>query len=58
MAAAELPVQPVARAYRQSRSAMAANLNAEMKKALENGVKILEDQARRALEMRDLGSRL
>lgn len=55
---AMLPVQPVARAYRQSRSAMAANLNAEMKKALENGVKILEDQARRALEMRDLGSRL
>jgi hypothetical protein len=51
---AMLPRQPVATAYRMSKSAVAANLNAEMKKALENGMKILEDQTRRALELRDL----
>lgn len=52
---AMLPRQPVATAYRQSKSAVAANLNSEMKKALENGLKVLEDQTRRALELRDLG---
>ena len=51
---AMLPRQPVATAYRMSKSAVAANLTAEMKKALENGMKILEDQTRRALELRDL----
>ena len=45
---------PVYRAYQSSKAAIATNLRAEMQKALENGRKILEDQARRAAEMKDL----
>jgi hypothetical protein len=50
--------RPVQRAYEQSKAAISANLRGEMQKALENGRKILEDQARRAAQMRDLGKYL
>ncbi|NBT36344.1 MAG: hypothetical protein EBT03_12565 [Betaproteobacteria bacterium] len=46
--------KPVHTAFEMSRAAIAANLESEMKKALENGLKILEDQANRASQMRDL----
>lgn len=49
---------PVKNAYESSRAEIAANLTVEMKKALENGKKILEDQARRASQMKDLGKYL
>jgi hypothetical protein len=48
----------VHRAYASSKSAIAGNLRGEMTKAVENGLKILEDQARRAAQMRDLGQHL
>jgi hypothetical protein len=53
-----LPQRPVATAFRMSRAAIAGNLEAEMQKALENGLKILEDGARRAAQMKDLGRHL
>lgn len=49
---------PVREAFNMSKAAIAANLNSEMRKALENGRKIMEDQARRAAQMRDLGKHL
>lgn len=51
---AMLPRAPVATAFRMSRSAIAANLESEMKKALENGKKIFEDQTRRARELKEM----
>lgn len=45
-------------AFERSQSAISSNLTGEMKKALENGLKILEDQARRAAQMKDLGRHL
>jgi len=48
----------VRRAYEQSKSAIASNLTTEMQKALENGRKIFEDQARKAAQMKDLGKHL
>lgn len=50
--------RPVQDAYERSKGAIAANLQGEMKKALENGRKIVEDKARRAAAMRDLGKYL
>lgn len=50
--------QPVQAAYRMSKAAISSNLTSEMRKALENGRKIMEDQARRAAEMKDLGKYL
>jgi hypothetical protein len=55
---AMLPQRPVATAFRMSRSAIAANLEKEMTKALENGMKIFEDEARRAAQMKDLDKHL
>lgn len=49
---------PVRQAFEMSKGAISANLIGEMRKALENGQKIFEDQARRAAEMRDLGRHL
>lgn len=49
---------PVKTAFEMSKGAIAANLTGEMKKALENGIKIFEDQTRRATQMRDLGRHL
>lgn len=49
---------PVERAFKRSQSAIAGNLTTEMRKALENGRKILEDQARRASQMKDLEKHL
>jgi hypothetical protein len=49
---------PVETAFRMSKNAIAANLTGEMRKALENGLKILEDQARRAAQMNDLAKHL
>lgn len=49
---------PVKTAYERSKGAISANLNAEMRKALENGRKIFEDQARRAAQMKDLAQYL
>jgi len=51
---AMLPQRPVHTAFTMSRAAIAGNLEAEMQKALENGLKILEDGARRAAQMKDL----
>ena len=50
--------RPVRHAYEKSKSAIAANLQGEMKKALENGRKIVEDRARRAAQMKDLSKYL
>lgn len=50
--------RPVERAFEMSRSAISANLTTEMKTALENGLKILEDQARRASQMKNLEKHL
>jgi hypothetical protein len=50
--------RPVHAAFEMSKAAIAANLESEMRKALENGRKILEDQSRRAAQMRDLGRHL
>lgn len=50
--------RPVERAFEMSKGAISANLTAEMRKALENGKKIVEDQARRAAQMKDLGKYL
>lgn len=47
--------RPVARAFSMSKAAIASNLTAEMTKALVNGKKIVEDRARRAAQMKDLG---
>jgi hypothetical protein len=41
-----------------SKDAIAANLTGEMRKALDNGLKILEGQARRAAQMNDLAKHL
>jgi hypothetical protein len=49
---------PVETAFRMSKDAIAANLTGEMRKALENGLKILEDQTRRAAQMNDLAKHL
>lgn len=49
---------PVREAFEMSKAAIAANLNTEMRRALENGLKIMEDQARRAAQMKDLGKYL
>jgi len=49
---------PVETAFRMSKDAIAANLTGEMRKALDNGLKILEDQARRAAQMNDLANHL
>jgi hypothetical protein len=49
---------PVETAFRMSKNAIAANLNGEMQKALQNGLKILEDQASRAAQMNDLAKHL
>lgn len=49
---------PVKTAFEMSKSAIASNLTTEMRKALENGRKIMEDQARRAAQMRDLSKHL
>jgi len=49
---------PVRNAFERSRAAISANLIVEMKKALENGKKILEDQARRVAQMKDLAKYL
>ena len=51
-----LPQRPVATAFRMSQAAIAANLRGEMQKALENGMKILEDQARRASQDKPMGT--
>lgn len=45
---------PVRNAFEKSRAAISANLVVEMRKALENGKKILEEQARRMAQMKDL----
>jgi len=50
--------RPVHAAFEMSRAAIAANLESEMKKALENGQKIMADMAMRAAQMRDLGRHL
>lgn len=42
-------------AFHMSRGQIESNLRSEMQKALENGTRIMEDQAKRALQMRDLG---
>ena len=49
---------PVETAFRMSKNAIAGNLTGEMQKALKNGIKILEDQARRAAKMNDLAKHL
>ena len=49
---------PVKRAFEKSKSSISANLGTEMRKALENGFKIFEDQARRAAQMKDLSKYL
>lgn len=49
---------PVQAAFQMSKGAIAANLNSEMRKAVENGKKIVEDQVRRAAQMKDLGRHL
>jgi len=49
---------PVQTAFERSRGAIAANMTGEMRKALENGIKIFEDQSRRAAQMKDLSKYL
>ena len=49
---------PVRTAFQMSKAAIAGNINAEMRKAVENGRKIMEDQVRRAAQMKDLGKYL
>lgn len=44
---------PVRTAFEMSKSAITANLNAEMWKAVDNGMKIMEDQVRRASQMKN-----
>lgn len=46
--------RPVHEAFQRSKGAIAANLKGEMQKALENGRKMLEEQVRRAAQMKDL----
>lgn len=53
-----MPQYPVQTAFRKSRSQMESNMYAEMRKAVENGKKILEDEARRKSQMKDLGKHL
>lgn len=55
---AVLAQYPVRTAFAMSKAAIAGNLNREMRAALENGRKILEDQVRRRAAMRDLGRHL
>lgn len=50
--------RPVQNAYNASKGAIASNLKTEMQKALQNGLKIMEDRARRASQMKDLGRHL
>lgn len=53
-----MPQYPVHTAYKKSRSQVESNLLTEMRKAVENGRKIFEDEARRKAQMRDLGRHL
>lgn len=53
-----VPQYPIRAAFNASRAAIGSNLEREMRAALENGRKILEDQVRRRAAMRDLGKHL